>query len=460
VIRLFQHYVHRRVLLNVMLDFAISIVAVLVVALMQIGGSELALAFTATHGTSLATCVLFANTASGFYKQQPERSLAQSLARAAVAALVALPAAYALFTLLPPHEPGHGAMLSAAIVGVLSVMAYRVFAAHAGTRLDLRSRIAILGSGAAARTVGETLRQTDPYSDVVGYFQGPNETQPVVAARELLPQTGSLVDAARRLNVREIVVALSERRGGGTPLRELLDCKTQGIAVSDLSTHFEKTLGQIRLDYVNAGWLVFGDGFNQGVVRTAIKRAFDLLGTVLLLAVLLPVCLLVAALIRIESRGPVLYRQPRVGFNGRVFDVVKFRSMVADAESDGQPRWATAEDSRITRVGRVIRLLRIDEVPQLWNVLKGEMSLVGPRPERPYFVDQLTREIPYYAVRHSVKPGVTGWAQVRYHYGATVEDSQAKLQYDLYYVKNHTLFLDLLILFETVAVVLTGKGAR
>src|SRR5690606_9419332 len=194
--------------------------------------------------------------------------------------------------------------------------------------------------------------------------------------------------------------------------------------------------------------------------RTAVKRVFDIVTALILLVVSLPIMLLTMLLVSLESKGPVFYSQERVGFNGRTFRVVKFRSMRSDAEVDGKPRWPQAGDDRITRVGRVIRKLRIDELPQLFNVLKGEMSLVGPRPERPFFVDQLVKDIPYYAVRHSVKPGLTGWAQVRYHYGSTVEDSQQKLQYDLYYVKNHTLFLDLLILFETVAVVLTGKGAH
>jgi sugar transferase (PEP-CTERM system associated) len=243
-------------------------------------------------------------------------------------------------------------------------------------------------------------------------------------------------------------------------LRDLLDCKINGIRVSDISTHFEKRLGQIRLDYVNAGWLIFGEGFNQGFLRTAVKRAFDIVCAAILLVVTLPLMMITMLLIAAESRGPIFYRQQRVGLNGKNFDVIKFRSMRSDAEGDGNPRWAQAADDRVTRVGRFIRRVRIDELPQLFNVFKGEMSMVGPRPERPFFVDSLTKDIPYYAIRHSVKPGVTGWAQVRYEYGATVEDAKQKLQYDLYYVKNHTLFLDLLIMFETVSVVLTGKGAR
>jgi exopolysaccharide biosynthesis polyprenyl glycosylphosphotransferase len=195
-------------------------------------------------------------------------------------------------------------------------------------------------------------------------------------------------------------------------------------------------------------------------LRTAIKRVFDIFSAALLLVVSAPVMLLAAVAIRLDSPGPALYRQERVGKNGKNFVIIKFRSMRTDSEKDGTPRWATADDDRVTRIGRIIRRTRIDELPQLFSVLKGDMSLVGPRPERPFFVEQLTQEIPFYSVRHSVKPGVTGWAQVRYQYGATVEDSQEKLQYDLYYVKNHALFLDVQIMLETVRVVLTGKGAR
>jgi sugar transferase (PEP-CTERM system associated) len=243
-------------------------------------------------------------------------------------------------------------------------------------------------------------------------------------------------------------------------MRELLDCKLAGVRVFDVTTYFERMLGQIRIDYVNAGWLIFGDGFNQGFYRTLVKRVFDIVCSVILIVLAAPVMLVTALAIKLESKGPVLYRQERVGSNSRTFHVAKFRSMRTDAEKDGKPVWAMAQDSRVTRVGNFIRRVRIDELPQLFNVLKGEMSLVGPRPERPYFVEQLTQEIPYYAVRHSIKPGVTGWAQVKYSYGSTIEDSQEKLQYDLYYVKNHSLFLDFVILFETVGVVLTGKGAR
>ncbi|MFV8823913.1 TIGR03013 family XrtA/PEP-CTERM system glycosyltransferase, partial [Thauera sp. WH-2] len=277
--------------------------------------------------------------------------------------------------------------------------------------------------------------------------------------RLMLPP-GNLMDVARKLRVDEVIVAVRERRGGVLSLRELLDCKLAGLRIRDLSSFFECVQGQIRLDSLRASWLIYGDGFRQGWLRTFVKRCFDLVVAMLLLLVFMPIMIVTAVLILLEDGAPIFYAQERVGLGGRVFRVVKFRSMRRDAERDGKPRWASANDDRVTRIGKVIRKLRIDELPQLFNVLRGDMSLVGPRPERPFFVEQLTEQIPFYAVRHCVKPGVTGWAQVRYQYGASVDDAAEKLQYDLYYVKNHTLVLDTLVLFETVRVVLTGEGAH
>ena len=380
--------------------------------------------------------------------------------RAAVALVVALPLTYVFFGLLPA-DPEHVQTLQfAAMAGVAAIIVRRMYVAHRAAVPHARTRILIFGTGPAAQLVGNTLRMRDPNAHIVGYVPGPNEKEPAVPRNELLSLDGTLTDLAHKLGVDEIVVALTERRSGSMPLRQLLDCKLRGVKVYDINTHFEKTLGQIRVDYVNAGWLIFGDGFNQDALRTFVKRVFDIACASGLIVLSAPIMLVTAVAIKLNSRGPVLYRQERVGFGGRPFNMAKFRSMRTDAEKDGTPRWAATNDDRVTRVGHVIRRLRIDELPQLFNVLRGEMSLVGPRPERPYFVEQLMQEIPYFAVRHSVKPGVTGWAQVRYQYGATVEDSMEKLQYDLYYVKNHTLFLDMVVLFETVAVVLTGKGAR
>jgi sugar transferase (PEP-CTERM system associated) len=413
-----------------------------------------------THALSVAAGMIALGTASGIYQGVARPTVGQSFARAAVMLTLTLPLTYLIFTLLPGTVSHQPMVQLVAMLGVTAVVLRRVAVRHWGHQTRARTRVLVFGTGTAAETVGNTLRASDPDIEIVGYVPGPNEREPAVPDAAILRSAQSLTQSASALGVDEIVVALTERRAGSMPLRELLDCKLVGIKVYDLATHFEKRLGQIRLDYVNAGWLIFGDGFNQGALRTAVKRLFDVVFASLLIVVSAPIMLLAALLIKLDSRGPVLYRQERVGLNGGTFMVAKFRSMRTDAEGDGKPRWATTDDDRVTRVGRVIRKLRIDELPQLFNVLRGEMSLVGPRPERPYFVDQLTRDIPYFAVRHSVKPGVTGWAQVRYQYGATVEDSQEKLQYDLYYVKNHSLFLDLVVLFETVGVVLTGKGAR
>ncbi|WP_077035758.1 TIGR03013 family XrtA/PEP-CTERM system glycosyltransferase [Pelomonas sp. KK5] len=458
MIRIFNHYLHRQTLLQVFFDLGLIVFVVIAVVLSQGESAQTVIPFAASHGLSLAGCMFVINSATGFYQHAHNRSITESCARALLGLMFGLPLAYVIFSLLPASTTHRELVTMAAMAAVATVMAHRVYAAHSQTRM--RTKIMIFGSGAAAKTVGSTLRAADPHAQIVGYFAGPNEDHTEVAQAEMIAPRGTLTETARGMGVDEIVVALSERRGGSMPMRQLLDCKLSGIRVVDIATYFEKTLAQIKISHVNAGWLIFGDGFNQGVLRTAVKRVFDVVFSSLILLLALPVMAITAVLIKLESSGAVLYRQERVGLNGAVFNVIKFRSMRSDAEKDGKPRWATLNDDRVTRVGRFIRKMRIDELPQLLNVLKGEMSLVGPRPERQFFVDDLVSKIPYYAVRHSVKPGVTGWAQVRYEYGSTVEDSIEKLQYDLYYVKNHTLFLDLLIMLETVAVVLTGKGAR
>ncbi|MFN3860987.1 MAG: TIGR03013 family XrtA/PEP-CTERM system glycosyltransferase [Roseateles sp.] len=459
MIRIFNHYLHKQTLLQVFFDLGLIVFAVIAVVLSQGESAQTVLPFAASHGLSLAGCMFVINSATGFYQHVHNRSVTESCARALFGLLFGLPLAYAIFSLVPSGAD-RDLLTLVAMAAVAAVMVHRVYAAHSGVQARMRSRILIFGVGPAARAVGNTLRASDPHAQIVGYYAGPNEDQHEVPQAEIIKDSASLTEAALKHNVDEIVVALSERRGGSMPLRQLLDCKLSGVRVVDIATHFEKTLAQINIKHVNAGWLVFGDGFSQGMFRAAIKRVSDVVFATLILAVTWPVMIITALAIRIESRGPVLYRQERVGLNGVPFKVIKFRSMRTDAEKDGKPRWATKNDDRVTRVGRFIRKVRIDELPQLFNVLWGEMSMVGPRPERPFFVDELISKIPYYAVRHSVKPGVTGWAQVRYEYGSTIEDSVEKLQYDLYYVKNHSLFLDLLIMLETVAVVLTGKGAR
>ena len=459
MIRIFNHYMHRQTLFRMLSDIGFVMLAMLLVFITMSGSPSL-WPMAGTQAVTIAAGMFIINTASGLYQKAPNFTINQAVARAGVALLLALPLTWLVFGLLPADLDNREAMRMAGLAGVAAVILRRVYATHWAASHHGRTRIMILGSGPAAMLVTNTLRQSDPNADVVGYYPSPNENECAVDQAKVLSGERSLSATASELNVDEIVVALTERRSGSMPLRELLDCKLIGVKVFDVNTHFEKTLGQIRLGFANAGWMIFGDGFNQGFGRTAVKRVFDVLSAALLLVLAAPIMLVTAIVIKLDSRGPVFYRQERVGLNGSTFQVIKFRSMRVDAEKDGKPRWATVQDDRVTKVGNFIRRARIDELPQLWNVFKGEMSMVGPRPERPFFVEQLTQQIPYFAVRQSVKPGVTGWAQVRYQYGATVEDSIEKLQYDLYYVKNHTLFLDIVILFETVAVVLTGKGAR
>ncbi|HMQ19872.1 MAG TPA: TIGR03013 family PEP-CTERM/XrtA system glycosyltransferase, partial [Sphingopyxis sp.] len=270
----------------------------------------------------------------------------------------------------------------------------------------------------------------------------------------------SLADHAVALGAGEVVLAMEERRGA-LPLADLLRVKTTGVHVNDIASFLERETGRVDLATTNPSFLIFSDGFSAGQrIAKAGKRVFDIAASLIVLIVGLPLILIAGIAVKLDSKGPIFYRQSRVGLFGAPYDIVKIRSMRTDAEAAGQAVWASENDPRITRVGHIIRKLRIDELPQLWCVLKGEMSIVGPRPERPGFVAELTEALPYYAERHMVKPGLTGWAQINYPYGASVEDARVKLEYDLYYAKNYSPFLDLLILLQTVRVVLWPEGAR
>ena len=460
MIKIFNHYLHKRTLLQVFFDLGLVVVTVIASILWQSSDLSRGVSVAVTCSVLLALGMLGINSGLGFYQRVHNRSVGQSRARGVLSLILTLALAYGIFSLLPLSVGDRRLFAYTVAACIVLVLTHRVYAMHSTSQSMVRQRILVFGTGTRAKLVGRSLKKSDASVDLVGYFAGPNEAVTEVSAWGVLTPDKSLTDIVIDEQVDEIVVALAERRGGSMPLRELLDCKLHGVRVVDIATHFEKTLGQIRLDSVNPGWLIFGDGFQQGFMRTLVKRVFDIVFAVLLIIVSTPIMLITGILILLESGGPMLYLQERVGLNGRLFSVVKFRSMRVDAEKDGKPRWAAAGDDRVTRVGRVIRKLRIDELPQLFTVLAGDMSLVGPRPERPFFVDKLTQEIPYYSVRLSVKPGLTGWAQVRYHYGASMEDSAEKLQFDLYYVKNHTWFLDLVVLFETIGVVLTGKGAQ
>ena len=370
--------------------------------------------------------------------------------------------AYVLF------YPATGSTLLNSVPGVVAIaiavlaLLARFSFSHTTSAMITR-RVLVLGVGRDAAMVKEALDNAKVRGlSIVGFYSidADQQVDAALPANKILPPSKSIGEIARQHNVSEIVLAMRERRGGTLPLTDLLNCKLQGIKVTDLSAFFEQYHSKVRIDLLRESWFIFGDGFRQHKTRVFVKRTFDIIASSVLLILSLPVMAIAAIAIKLESAGSVIYRQERVGLGGKSFDVLKFRSMRSDAEKDGKPQWAQAGDSRVTRVGRIMRLTRIDELPQLITVLKGEMSLVGPRPERPYFVDQLVQQIPFYGARHSVKPGVTGWAQVRHHYGASVDDASDKLQYDLYYVKNHTLFFDILVLFYSVRVVLFAEGSR
>ena len=464
MIKIFNHYFHRRTLLQVTVYSALIIGALIFALILQVdarGVNSQAIAAGLSRGLLMAIGIVIANFALGLYGRATQLTLGQIRARAVLSFLISILIMGTVLLLLPLEPPfKNGRTLATLLLIISGMLVIRLFGGALIPPSYARQRVLIFGIGARARMVGESLQKNDPSTELVGYFSGPRETEAEVSAWGVLPPGPTLTEVVKTYRVDEIVVALNERRGGSMPMRELLDCKLNGIKVVDIATHFEQFLGQIRLDAVSAGWLIFGNGFNQGFTRSMVKWVFDIVGSSVLLLLASPVMLVTSVLILLEGGGPIFYRQERVGLHGRTFNVIKFRSMRNDAEKDGTPRWASAGDARVTRMGKIMRKMRIDELPQLFCVLKGDMSLVGPRPERPFFVDRLTQEIPYYAVRHSVKPGLTGWAQVRYHYGASVEDTAQKLQYDLYYVKNNSWFLDLVVLFETVGVVLTGKGAQ
>lgn len=330
----------------------------------------------------------------------------------------------------------------------------------------IERRVLILGTGKQAATLWTLLNPERSHAvDIAGFLRYGHELEADWQADQRLPaeqivQTDqSLADYAAANNVDEIIVAF-DSAGLALPERELLDCRLSGVHVHDSISFIERETGRIGIDETNLRWLVFSPGFRRGRLRSAAKRITDVLISSLMLVLMAPVMLMTAWVVRRDSPGPALFCQTRVGLGGKPFTMYKFRSMRQDAEADGQARWAQTNDTRITKVGRFLRLTRLDELPQLYNVLRGDMSLVGPRPERPEFVEGLAQEIPFYNERHSVRPGITGWAQTSFAYAATVEDTRTKLEYDLYYVKNHSFFLDVLVLIQTFRVAMRGDGAR
>ncbi|KZC39959.1 MULTISPECIES: TIGR03013 family XrtA/PEP-CTERM system glycosyltransferase [Rhodanobacter] len=435
------------------------------VVLRYLGDVNTQVAFSeALHwrGLLVAMMLIVSMEALGLYQVHLRAGWLGRLSRQGIAFALGWIALTVLYYAVPAAYLGRGVLGIALVVGYLVVALWRVvFLGFVDADLFKR-RVVMFGAGERAAEVSHKMRRrTDQRGfKVLGYV--PVGDDPIsVSAPLLLHPDGALYEWAARRGVDEIVVGPDDRRGT-LPVDALLECKQRGMAVTELTEFFEREAGRIKMDLTNPSWLIFSDGFNSSPVRRSIKRAFDVAVATLVLLVAWPFMLLTALAIRLESgRGaPILYHQERVGENGELFSVIKFRSMGIDAERDGVARWASKNDGRVTRVGHFIRNARLDELPQLWNVLCGDMSIIGPRPERPQFVADFNTRIRYYRLRHCVKPGLTGWAQLRYPYGSSLEDAEQKLNFDLFYVKNHNLVFDLTILAQTVEVVLFGRGAR
>ena len=456
MIRIFHHYVSRMAFILVLMELVLLFGAGGVAMLLW---GQAPARFYIPAG-SFAALILLSMAGLGLYQQQVREDARAMMLRL----LPAMPLGFALHAALAQLLPGIALGKAgglALLTGGCGVLLVRVLLHSSAHSTMLTERLIVVGEGQVARECLELAARTRGLHrfEVIGCVPVHGDER-CVPASVLLRGGDSLLALARRHNAHEVIVSVGDRRSGGYPVRELLECTLGGVRVTDAASFFEREASQIRVDSVQPSFLIFGGGFDQSFARAAVKRAFDLSASAAIFTLAMPVMLAAAVCILLEDGGPVMFRQQRVGKDGKLFEVLKFRSMRTDAERDGQPRWASAADPRVTRSGTWLRKLRIDELPQMVNVFRGEMSFVGPRPERAYFVEQLSRQIPYYDIRHSIKPGITGLAQVRYQYGATVDDAVCKLQYDLYYVKNNSLFLDLLILIETIQVVLFGKGAR
>jgi len=410
----------------------------------------------AAFSAIVVTCLL----AFGLYSSRQRAQLTGIFVRVVAALVVASCTIAAVFYLVKMLQVGRGITALAVTLTGAALLVSRVVFGRAVDDDIFKRRVVVYGAGAAAAAVAALRRSTDRRGFLLaGFIQPPGETRAVPENR-LLDYEGDLSALCERLGITEVVVAMDDRRVG-FPLPELLDCRLAGVDVTELLTFLERETGRVRIDVLNPSWIIFGQGFRRDPFRLFSSRALDVLTSVAVLAVSLPVMLLTVLAIKLEDgwTAPALYSQERVGLHGNLFRVVKFRSMRQDAEANGAV-WAQRSDPRVTRVGAIIRKLRIDELPQVINVLRGQMSFVGPRPERPQFVAELSERIPYYSQRHCVKPGITGWAQLCYPYGSSEEDALEKLQYDLYYIKNNSLLFDLAILVQTAEVVLLGKGAR
>lgn len=461
MVRLFRHYIPTPVLLlgavEALFVFACADIAWRV-RLLQYGSDDTGVVARLPEMGLFCAVVGCVFIAVGMYQTEAYQSMRLALKRLGVALGVSFVLLSVVFYLVPHFITWRSVLLYALVLVAAVIPLLRlVFERSLGTRF--KRRIIVMGAGRRAERIRKLSQRRDAGFEPCAFLRMA-EDENMLDHAVLRDQIPSLADFVQQHNAEEIVIAMDERRGS-LPVSSLLEVKLQGVRVSDLSTFLERETSRVDLETLNPSWLILSDGFwasHRFAVLT--KRVFDIATALLLLVASAPILLIAAIAVKLSSPGPVFYRQERVGQFGKTFQVLKFRSMRADAEKDGRPQWAQAGDPRVTAVGRVIRSTRIDEIPQIFNVLFGDMSFVGPRPERPFFVEQLAQQIPYFNERHIVKPGITGWAQLNYSYGASVEDARVKLEYDLYYVKNYSVFLDVLIILQTFRVVIWQDGVR
>ena len=462
MIRIFRHYISRAYLILVVIETCIFF------ASMYYGSNVRFLLTESWYSEQditiaslvFATVLLLSCTGLGLYRRTLSWDDYNLLARTCVSFGIAVFIVVSIYYLIPELLIGRSVLIYAVTFAFAGMMISRHLFYRFVKIEQLQRRVLVIGS---AEKANRLLSLNDSFIHkgfkIVGFIKNPDE-ESIVDSQYILTSAQTITELAYHYKVDEIVLALDDNRRS-MPLKQLLDAKLSGFTIMDSMSFYEREQGLVSLDNITPSWLVFSDGFSQGGFRAFQKRIIDLLASSLLLFVSWPIMLITALAIYIESgfSGPIFYRQQRVGENNQLFNVLKFRSMRIDAEKDGA-QWAQKKDNRVTKVGAFIRMCRIDELPQIFNVFKGEMSFVGPRPERPEFVNSFEKTIPYYAERHRVKPGITGWAQLCYPYGASEYDTIQKLQYDLYYVKNYSLFLDVSIIINTIEVVLWGRGAR
>lgn len=460
--RIFRHYIPGSLLLVVALESVILVCAYysgVFLRWAQLEDFDEVISSYLPQAATFTLVCLAAMYSQGLYSRPYVKDMGTIAARLLLSIVLAFLGMTIVFYVFPELRIGRSPLILAIVLALPGVLAVRFAYFRMSGLTALKRRVLVLGTGNNATRI-EALEEEMKSGGfaAVGYVPLSDRAIKVSPSRVVSP-TPSLFDFVKQRGINEIVIALQERRGT-LPLEALLDCRLGGIKITNYSTFLEREAGRVELDALYPGWLIFSDGFPRGRFAGFVKRTFDIVVSLAFLVLTWPLITATAIAILLEDSGPILYKQERVGRDGRPFTLLKFRSMRVNAETTTAPQWAAVRDHRMTRVGAFIRKVRIDEIPQVFNVLGGSMSFIGPRPERPYFVAQLSKKIPHYCERHCVKPGITGWAQLHYPYGASEEDAKEKLKYDLYYIKNYSLFLDLIILAQTAQVIFWPRGVR